>query len=345
MPQLFPPAQNSHPNPTSGQPIPDAVQPAGTSGRVALVILVGLVICVFAAQRVRVFSAISSRARAAARAKSSPVSKAIPRLIFPDAMTDGDIARIRSLPAQAQAEELLGRSLAHDERARQMFDSNVREWTGHLRMSPAMRQLETRSRFSSDLRVRQSNAAVNLALAGWARDSHSADVLIARARTEPEFRSYAVYYLGMLAGCGVDYDRIHTVLLDYAQHDPDPIVRQWAVEGLRFLAKDEVLDDLFQSFTRDPALAVRDRAGCNLADCGNFTRAQRLRLVPQLIALAADPGTAAQMRYWTFLSLTEITGETLPADAAAWSNWQRLHGAEKLAQFQSQPWWLIRGDE
>jgi len=345
MAPLFQSGQNSAVGPPA-PPTPDPIKPASPSGFAAAAILIGVVTCLYAAQRARVFSAtLATRNRAVASAAASPAPAAVPRRVFAGPMTDSDAERLRSLPAQAQAEELLARALAHDERARDLFDHNIREWTGHLRMTPQMRQLETRARFSSDLRVRYADADLNLALEGWARNESSADTLIARAHAEPKFRSYAVYYLGMLAGRGVDYDRIHAVLLDYAQHDPDPIVRQWAVEGMRYLGKDESLDDLFRSFTHDPSFSVRDRAGCNVSDCGNFTRAQRMRLVPQLIELVGDPAAAPQMRNWSFLALQEITGESLPADATAWANWYRAHGAAKLAQFQSQPWWQIRGDE
>src|SRR5205823_3087384 len=91
-------------------------------------------------------------------------------------------------------------------------------------------------------------------------------------------------------GRGVDYERIHGLLLNYARNDKDPVVRQWAVEGMRFLGKDEVLDELFTSFTEDPANAVRDRAGCNISDCGIFTRKQRMRMVLKL------PSTARQFQ-------------------------------------------------
>ena len=331
---------------TPAPPTPDPVRPVGSSGLAAAAILIGVVTCLYAGQRARVFSAaLTTRNRVLASAAPSPVPAVVPPRVFSGPLTDSDAERLRSVPPQAQAEELLARALAHDERARDILDHNIREWTGHLRLTPQMRQLETRARFSSDLRVRYADADVNLALEGWARNENSADTLIARAHAEPKFRSYAVYYLGMLAGRGVDYDRIHPVLLDYAQHDPDPIVRQWAVEGMRYLGKDEVLDDLFQSFTHDPSFSVRDRAGCNVSDCGNFTRAQRMRMVPLLIQLAGDPATVPQMRNWSFLALQEITGESLPAGATAWADWYRAHGGEKLAQFQSQAWWQIRGDE
>jgi len=116
-------------------------------------------------------------------------------------------------------------------------------------------------------------------------------------------------------------------------------------EGMRFLGKDEVLDELFTSFTEDPANAVRDRAGCNISDCGIFTRKQRMRMVPKLLDLVMNPRTTGQMRSWTFLALQEITDENLPADALLWSRWYQEHGSEKLAEFERLEWWQVRGDE
>jgi HEAT repeat protein len=131
----------------------------------------------------------------------------------------------------------------------------------------------------------------------------------------------------------------------HAKNDANPQVRQWAVEGMRFLGTDEALDQLFDSFTHDPSDAVRDRAGCNLSDCGNFMRKQRMRMVPRLIELAAAPETTPQMRNWTFLALREITGLTLLADASAWQHWYAQHGTEKMAEFEQSDWWKVRGDQ
>ena len=47
-----------------------------------------------------------------------------------------------------------------------------------------MKQLEWRSRFSTDLRVRYANADLNLAIYGWAKTEHSADLLITQAQTD-----------------------------------------------------------------------------------------------------------------------------------------------------------------
>jgi len=252
---------------------------------------------------------------------------------------------VMALPAQAQAEELFERAIGHDARALELLNQQVEEWVGRIHQSDRMTQLVQRAQFSNDLRVRLAHVDISLALEGWHKNEQAADSLLDRARTDPQHRAWAVYYLGMLAGRGVDYDRIHKALVDYARNDKDASVRQWAVEGLRFLGKDEVLDDLFASFTQDPAMNVRNRAGCNISDCGIFTRYQRVRMVPKFIALAAEPSTSAQMRSWCFLALREITDENVPADATAWNQWSSDHGAEKMAAFERLEWWQVRGDE
>jgi hypothetical protein len=295
----------------------------------------------FMVWRMTSFTARTKNSRTAAAASVKPVA----RRIFSEPLTDADVERLRALPAQAQAEELLERAIGHDTRALELFDQQVETWRGHIRMTDRMRQLEQRSRFSKDLRVRYANVDINLALEGWQKNEQAADLLIQRAQSDSHYRSAAVYFLGMLAGRGVAYDRIHEVLLNYARNDQDAMVRQWAVEGMRFLGKDEVLDELFISFTEDPSNSVRDRAGCNISDGGIFTRKQRMRMVPQLIDLAMNPRTIGQMRTWTFRALQEITDENLPADALAWSRWYQEHGPEKVADFERLEWCQVRGDE
>lgn len=255
-----------------------------------------------------------------------------------------DLQHLQTLPAQAQAEELLDRAIHHDPRALKLFEQNIGVWHD-LQRTPQMTELERRSQFSTDLRVRYANADLNLAINGVPKTGAEADALIAQAQADPAHRAFSVYAMGMLAGRGVGYDRIYPVLVDYAKHDSDPQVRQWAVEGMRYLGTDEALDQLFDSFTHDPSDAVRDRAGCNVSDCGNFMRKQRLRMVPRLIELAADPQTTPQMRNWTFLALNEITDAALPADAAAWREWYAEHGTEKIAEFEHLDWWTVRGDQ
>jgi HEAT repeat protein len=358
------------PPPQPGQPLfsssrpgflgPDAMragwqQPRPQSRMATVISFVVLALSVagmFAWQgwRFSTFKAAASAARAnKARANGSrlPVTaKAVPpRPTSTANMTDAEAERMLALPAQDQAEELLERAIGHDQRALDLFEQQVEGWVGHIRLTDQMKQLERRSEFSSDLRVRYANADIYLTLDGWQENEQAAEMLIDRARTDLHYRPAAVYFLGMLAGRGVAYERIHPVLLEYAKHDPDAYVRQWAVEGMRYLGKDEALDELFESFTQDPSDSVRDRAGCNLSDCGNFTRAQRMRMVPKFIDLVADPNTSAQMRSWSYMALHEITDANVPAEPQAWKDWHREHGAEKLAEFERLEWWQVRGNE
>jgi hypothetical protein len=329
------------PGQTSGQVFTQARRPTSAAAPIGVFIVALAGMMGFMVWRMTSFTSRTKSSRTAAAAPMKPAA----RRVFSSPLTDADVERVRALPAQEQAEELLERAIGHDTRALELFDQQVQGWIGHIRMTDRMRQLERRSQFSKDLRVRYANADINLALDGWQKNEQAADLLIERAHTDAHYRSAAVYFLGMLAGRGVDYDRIHGVLLNYARYDQDAIVRQWAIEGMRFLGKDEVLDELFTSFTEDPASGVRDRAGCNISDCGIFTRKQRMRMVPQLIDLAMNPRTTGQMRSWTFLALQGITDENLPADALAWSRWYQDHGSEKMAEFERLDWWQVRGDE
>jgi hypothetical protein len=322
-------------------------RPQGTSYAPVGVFLI-LVGAMFGFMFVRMTSYRTRASNASKTGSTRPAttrSGAVPRKTYLAPMTDEDESRVIALPPQAQAEELTERALQHDLRALEMFEREVSGWTGELKSTATLKQLETRTEFSKDLRVRYANADLNLAMQGWQKNEASAEQLIEQARTDVAHREWALYYLGMLGGRGVDYDHIHSVLLDYAKHDPNPSVRQWAVEGMRYLGKDDVLDELFESFTQDPSFAVRDRAGCNISDCGNFMRKQRMRMVPQLIDLAANPQTNAQMKNWCFMALQGITDASVRSDATAWRNWYSSHGAQKMAEFEKLDWWVVRGDE
>ena len=271
-------------------------------------------------------------------------AKSPPRQAANSPLTNVDLQQLQTLPEQAQAEELLDRAIQHDARALDAFEQNVGVWH-HLQRTAQMNELERRSQFSTDLRVRQANADLNLAINGVSKTEATADQLIAQAQADAAHRAYYVFSMGMLAGRGVGYDRIYPVLVDYAKNDPNPQVRQWAVEGMRYLGSDEALDQLFNSFTHDPSDAVRDRAGCNVSDCGNFMRKQRMRIVPKLIELAADSQATPQMRNWTFMALREITDQPLASDASVWQDWYAQHGTEKMAEFERADWWRVHGDQ
>lgn len=276
--------------------------------------------------------------------KVSASAKRPLRQVASSPLTDMDVQQLQALPEQAQAEELLERAIQHDPRALDLFEQNIGTCR-NLTRTEHMNELEDRSRYSTDLRVRYANADLNLALERLPKTNSSADQLITLAQADPAHRPYSVYHMGMLAGRGVDYDRLYPILVDYAKNDTNPQVRQWAIEGMRYLGSDEALEQLFDSFAHDPSDAVRDRAGCNVSDCGNFMRKQRMRMAPRLIELAADPQTTPKMRNWAFVALREITDQTLPGDASAWQNWYAQHGTEKMAEFEQLDWWKVHGDQ
>jgi hypothetical protein len=287
-----------------------------------------------------VFSRTSSsgnRPRRTTKGAATPVPKT--------PMTDADVSRLSTLPIQQQAEELLERSINHDERALEMFESNIESWTSEVRLTDHMKQLDGRAIYSTDLRVRQAEADLYLAMEGWHRNQEAVDLLIQRADSDKAYRPSAYYFLGMEGGRGVDSDRVFGILRERALSDPDPVVRQWAVEGLRFYKTDEALEVLYQSFTTDASYNVRDRAGCNVSDCGIFTRAQRMRYVPKLIELAGDSSLNSQMRNWVYMTLNGITDASVSSNQSAWRKWYEEHGGEKEREFESLQWYQVKGDE
>ena len=151
----------------------------------------------------------------------------------------------------------------------------LRRGPAKCRLTDHMKQLDGRATYSTDLRVRQAEADIYLAMEGWHRNQEAVDLLIERADSDKTYRPSAYYFLGMEGGRGVDSERVFAILRERALSDPDPVVRQWAVEGLRFYKTDEALNVLYESFTTDASYNVRDRAGCNVSDCGIFTRVQR----------------------------------------------------------------------
>ena len=259
-------------------------------------------------------------------------------------MSKATLEQVRAFSAQEQAEELLARSVRHDHTALQFLTQSSPRWVGNIHRTDPLEQVENQARYSSDLRVRRAEADVELAVDGWSKTPNSVSILMDRARSDPSYRALALYYLGILAGDGIDSERSHPFVLDYARNNSDPAVRQWATEGLRFVGTDQALDELFYIFTEDPSFSVRDRAGCNISDCGIFERKQRFRLVPRLIDLVSDPHLNPQMSNWCFLALREITGENLSGDAGAWRRWYAAKGPDKRAEFEALEWWQVRGD-
>ena len=259
-------------------------------------------------------------------------------------MKQASLQEISRWSSQQQAEELLARSVEHDAAALEVLSQTSSTWVGAIHRTDNLRRLENAAQYSNDLRVRRAEADLELIADGWSKSPQTVNLLIGHAQSDPSYRGAALYFLGVLAGDGMEADRAYKVLVDYARKDPDAAVRQWATEGLRFVGTDQALDDLFDIFTHDPSFSVRDRAGCNISDCGIFERKQRFRMVPRLIDLVSDPQSNPQMRNWSFLALREITDENLPPDALVWRHWYQEKSPSKQAQFAALDWWQVRGD-
>jgi len=70
-----------------------------------------------------------------------------------------------------------------------------------------------------------------------------------------------------------------------------------------------------------PALEIEERAACGLAQSGMLNREQRRTALPRLLDYAEDPSLDSDTHKWVFQALRDITGQTLPHDAAAWRQW------------------------
>jgi HEAT repeat protein len=133
---------------------------------------------------------------------------------------------------------------------------------------------------------------------------------------------WALWALGLIGNRGVETERVVEVLTEHLQSKrDDEDSRRWAVEGLALVGTSSTIAPLLQAMHDDASLLVRERAACSLAQSGMLTQEQRLTAVPQLLNYTDDPSLDAQTHAWAFQALTDITGQRLPNDSAAWRNW------------------------
>ena len=332
-----PQPQNGYPSPTGGFAV-TAKTSGNWSQAVGAVFFIAW-IAFMAFMMLRTTRIRSPRSRAISAA-TTPA----PRFVRTSQMKQASLQEISSWSPQRQAEELLARSVEHNTAALEALTQTSSAWVGTIHRTDNLEHVENAARYSSDLRVRRAEADLELVADGWSKSPQTVNLLSSRAQSDPSYRGAALYFLGVLAGDGIEAEHAHKILVDYAHKDPDAAVRLWATEGLRFVGTDQALDDLFDIFTHDASSSVRDRAGCNISDCGIFQRKQRLRLVPRLIDLVSDPHSSPQMRDWSFLALRGITAENLPADPAAWRQWYAANARAKQAQFAALEWYQVPGD-
>jgi hypothetical protein len=235
-----------------------------------------------------------------------------------------ELQEIEQMPPQKQAERLLERAISRYTGALDQIDHRLPSWTGKLTYSKQFESLINVAHNSSELRVR--TAAVELSLIAYkvAKEPAEARMFIDRVRSTPQDRPWRLWVVGLLANRGVEPEESRRLLLEFL-HDPNEDTRQWAVNALSMLGTDDIIDPLLEVFGRDPSMAVRERAGCGLAEGGMMTREQRRKAIPGLIQLMDDPTLNETTRAWVFQALTEITGQHLGVDRAAWRDWHARH--------------------
>jgi hypothetical protein len=245
-----------------------------------------------------------------------------PRPASANVLSEHEIAALDAMPPQSQAELLLERAINHYEGANGQIAARVDGWRGRITTADGrLRQLFTTAINSNDLTVRVAGIEVNMAGRNLIKDSATVDRLEPVARFgEQGPRANALWDLALLGNRGVDAGRVGEILLA-SVHDGNVNIRYWAVEGLAYLATDAAIAPLLDVFHDDPSAMIRERAACGLAQSGMFSAAQRRTAVPRLLDFAQDGAFDAETRTWVFQALRDITGRSLPHDAAAWRRW------------------------
>ena len=236
-------------------------------------------------------------------------------------LSEHEIENLDSMAPQHQAELLLERSINHYAGANEQIASRVTRWRGHLTLDGRLNHLFSTAINSDDLRVRAAGIEVDIAARNLEKSPATVDRLEPAARSgEQGPRANALWDLGLLGSRGIEQERVTQILLS-AIHDPNVNVRYWAVEGLSYLATDEVIAPLLEIFHDDPSPMIRERAACGLAQSGMLNRQQRRSAIPTLLNYAEDGSLDPDTRKWVFQALRDITGQTLPHDASAWRQW------------------------
>jgi len=238
-------------------------------------------------------------------------------------LSEHEIEVLDGLSPQSQAQLLLERSINHYRGANEQIAARVNRWQGELKLEGRLNELFLTALNSDDLVVRVAAVEVDLAARNVEKSAATVDRLAPIARMGDQGpRANALWDLALVGNRGIEPDRVAQILLE-SIHDPNVNIRYWAVEGLAYLGTDEVIEPLLRVFHDDPSPRIRERAACGLAQSGMLSRSQRRTAVPRLLDYAEDSRLDAQTRKWVFQALRDITGQTLPQDAAAWRDWYR----------------------
>ena len=228
--------------------------------------------------------------------------------------------RLADLPPQSQAEELVAAAANDYDGASEQLSLRMDGWRGQLTMSPRLTSGLDAALNSSDRRVRASAIEMELVAYNLPKTRESAESLASRIETDPAARPWALWMLGAIGNREIEPERALVTLEKYS-HDPNQTARYWAVEGLALLGSDGTIAPLLEIFRNDPALEVRERAGCGLAHSGMLTKQQRLTAVPALMKFGEDPALDSNTRDWVYQALREITGARYGTNPTDWREW------------------------
>jgi hypothetical protein len=238
-------------------------------------------------------------------------------------LSEHEIEVLDAMSPQSQAELLLERSINHYRGANEQIATRATKWRGEITLNARLHNLFITAINSDDLKVRGAGINVDIAARNLEPTSATVDRLETDARSgEQGPRANALWDLGLLGNRGIDPDRVFQILLSSVD-DPNENVRYWAVEGLAYLGTNETVAPLLRIFHDDPSPHIRERAACSLAQSGMLSESQRRTAVPRLLDFADDGGLDPETRKWVFQALRDITGQTLPPEAAVWRTWFR----------------------
>ena len=229
-------------------------------------------------------------------------------------------APLDSLPVQLQAQRLLQRAASNDAGALAEIDKRLPGWRGKLQLDDALWSALATASDSRQMPVRVAAVEVDLVARHIEKTPAMVDRLIGLAAPGQNNRPAALWGLGELANRGVEPDRARQGVTGYL-HDPQEEIRFWATSSLAMTGQDEAIPPLLESLRHDSSARIRENAARALAVGGMFTPEQRMQAVPELLNDAADAGLDPATRTWVFHALRDITGQSLPDDAAAWRQW------------------------
>jgi HEAT repeat protein len=236
-------------------------------------------------------------------------------------LSEHHLEALKSMDPQQQAELLLERAINRYRGANEEIAARAPGWLGQIKATSRLESLFRMAINSDDMRVRVAALEVNLSARGLSRSAATIDRLEPDARSGAQGpRANALWDIALLGNRGVQPGRAFEIVTS-GLHDANENIRYWAVEGLAFLGTDDVIEPLLEIFHDDPSAMIRERAACSLAQSGMLDAQQRWRAVPRLLDYAGDHSLDTTTRSWVFQALRDITGQSLPADAAAWREW------------------------